>query len=167
MGLMNSRKLQLLVVVALVGISVYTVLASTDVVPQEETRSPPQSVSGNSRAVQLAGAMFAFIFGPLMLLYGHKIQATIIVLNSLIASGVSSFLLSLQYMQAANADVSGGRLMPSQMHTLFKILLSTYTLAAMAMKVRSFNVIVKGAVIATLVVTLILDQVPGQFGCEC
>ena len=117
MGLMNSRKLQLLVVVALVGISVYTVLASTDVVPQEETRSPPQSVSGNSRAVQLAGAMFAFIFGPLMLLYGHKIQATIIVLNSLIASGVSSFLLSLQYMQAANADVSGGRLMPSQMHS--------------------------------------------------
>ena len=166
--IMNSRKAQVAILAVMVGLSLYTVLAITDVVPPVDAKTPPKEVAASgSRAVALAGAMFAFIFGPLMLLYGYKIQETIIVLNALIASGVSSFMLSLQYVQTANADVSGGKLMPSQLLTLFKILLSTYTLAAMAMKVRSFNVMVKGAVIATLLVTLLLDQMPPQLGCAC
>eukprot|EP00937_MAST-01D_sp_MAST-1D-sp2_P000296 g296.t1 len=128
---------------------------------------PPVESTGNSRSVQLAAAMFAYLFGPMMLFYGHKIDATIVILNALIASGMSSFIQSVQYMAVVNADVSGGRLMPAQIANLVKVLLSAFTLSVTSLKVPGFNTAVKGAIIAALLSTLILDQVPGQFGCVC
>ena len=154
-------------VVYVAGAFTWTTLASVDMADKVEAKSPPAEMSGNNRTVALAGAIFSYLFGPLVLFYGHKIQATLVVLNALIACGISSFVLSLQYMQATNAEVSGGKMMPSQLRNLFKVLLSTFTMATAALKVKNFNIALKGGVVASLVATLILDQIPGQFNCAC
>lgn len=149
------------------GAFTWTTLASAEMADKVEAKSPPAEMSGNNRTVALAGAIFSYLFGPLVLFYGHKIQATLVVLNALIACGISSFVLSLQYMQATNAEVSGGKMMPSQLRNLFKVLLSTFTMATAALKVKNFNIALKGGVVASLCTTLILDQIPGQFNCAC
>jgi hypothetical protein len=85
------------------------------------------------------GAIIGFVLGPIMLVWGYQVVPLVIVCNAFISSGVSSFVESVAYMDKFNADVSNGRLIPSQIVALFKITLSAFTLSTVALKVHFFS----------------------------
>ena len=112
-------------------------------------------------------ALVGYTLGPLMLIYGHRIEETIVILNSLVTAGVGSFIESMKYLRELNADVSGGRVMPMQIVNLLKICLGAFALSTTSLKVPKFKAMMKGGIIADLVVTTITDQMPGINGCAC
>ena len=76
----------------------------------ESTAEPIQPAVGST----VLAALFGYTVGPLMLCYGFKIKELIVVLNSLIANGINSFVGALAYLETLNADKAGGNLLPSQ-----------------------------------------------------
>lgn len=146
---------------AVMGWAVYTGKISSEPPEQSPVLSKP---SPESAAVS---AIFGYTLGPLMLIYGHRIEETIVILNSLVTAGVDSFIESVQYMEQLNRDISGGKVMPGQIVNLLGIMLGAFSLSTTSLKVPKFKAMMKGGVIADLIVTTITDQIPGSFGCAC
>lgn len=146
---------------AVMGWAVYTGQISSDPPEQSPVLSKP---SPESAAVS---AVFGYTVGPLMLIYGHRIEETIVILNSLVTAGVDSFIESMQYLEDLNRDISGGRVMPGQIVNLLGIMLGAFSLSTTSLKVPKFKAMMKGGVIADLLVTAITDQIPGIDGCLC
>jgi hypothetical protein len=129
----------------------------------DESRSAPPAYSGGAAVSALAGALL----GPALLLYGFKVQATMIVLNSLVASGMNHFFEQVQNMQTWNEETAGGSFEPANLHFLFKVILSGFTISVVAMKVTNFNSGMRGSVSSYIFATTVINQIPPQFGCAC
>ena len=79
-------------------------------------------------------AVFGYTVGPLMLIYGHRIEETIVILNSLVSAGIGSFIETVQYLEEINRDISGGRIMPMQIINLLKVFLGAFALSTTSLK---------------------------------
>ena len=92
----------------------------------------PDAVLAPSAGPSVVAGLLGYTMGPLMLVYGfkvslcfcvsmfhsrslHQIKEFIVVINALIANGIDSFMESLAYLEHANAEASGGKILPSQL----------------------------------------------------
>ena len=124
----------------------------------------PPAVDPNSA---VASAAAGVLLGPLLLLYGYRVQPTIVVLNSFIASGMVHFFEMVNNLEQWNQDISGGKFDPANLLYLMKVLLSSFTISTTALKVRPFNAAMRGGVSVNVFLENLLHQVPPLFGCEC
>lgn len=132
-----------------------------------DARMARANAGGDVNETAVIGAIIGFVLGPIMLVWGYQVVPLVIVCNAFISSGVSSFVESVAYMDTFNADVSNGRLLPSQIAALFKITLSAFTLSTVALKVEFFSAAMKAGVVALMMVETVTNQIPPQFGCAC
>jgi hypothetical protein len=139
-------------------------LISSEASAEEPT---PDVGAEPSTGALLIGGILGYTLGPLLLFYGFKVKELLVVLNSLISSGINSFIETAAYIETLNADISGGRLLPEQLGALLSILLGAFTLAAAALKIKKLNTAMKGGVVANLVFSIVADQIPPQYGCYC
>jgi hypothetical protein len=98
--------------------------------------------------------------GPLLLFYGFRVKKILLVLNSLISSGINSVLESIAYVEMLSAGISEGRLMPEQLAELLSVLLGAFMLSAAAPKIKKLNTAMKGGVVANLVFSIVAYQIP-------
>jgi hypothetical protein len=130
----------------------------------EKMRHNPDE--GYSSAAIMSAAI-GYLLGPIMMLYGYQFNSLVVLSNALITVGVGDIVLSLQNVEELNKDISNGRVIPAQIVQMVEMALVTFTMVATALKIPIFNMALRAGTTANLVVSLVVHQIPPQYGCIC